>query len=126
MAAAMHVATIPAPIVAPLVGLVAARKSRYVRAHALQALYETVILNIALAVVMTCSFIYTLTRLWTFYQNDWQGFSLTEFLLRFLVGWILLSILAGINAIVSIRQALKANAGHWPRQARIVRALTRS
>jgi hypothetical protein len=119
----MHLATIPAPIVAPLIGLAIARKSRYVTAHALQALYETFALNVALGAVMFCSFVDTLTRLWTLYHNDWQGFSLTEFLLRFLIGWLLLTILGGLNAIVSIVQALNANTGRWPRHGRVVRAI---
>ena len=120
----MHLATIPAPVWGPLVGLAVVPRSRYVRAHALQALYETVVLNVLLAVTMTCSLIYTLTRLWHHYQTGWVEFSWTEFLLRFAIGWLLLGLLAVINGIQAIRAAGRANAGVWPKQARVVKRLT--
>src|SRR5688572_27805737 len=116
MAALMHLATIPAPIWGPLVGLAISPKSRFVRAHALQALYETLLLNLLLGIAMICSLIYSITRLWHHYQTDWVNFSWTEFLLRFAVGWLLLGTLWLINCIQALRAAARANAGTWPRQ----------
>ncbi len=124
MAALMHVAAIFAPIWGPLVGAAVAGRSRYVRAHALQALYETLLLNLLLGVAMVCSLIYSISRLWYHYQTDWQHFSWTEFLLRFAIGWLILGLLALINAVLSIRAAVKANAGVWPKRARVVKRLT--
>jgi hypothetical protein len=124
VAALMHLSSIPAPLWGPLIGLAVGCKSRYVRAHALQALYETLVLNLILGIAMLCSLIYTLTKLWQHYQSDWVNFSWTEFALRFVVGWILLGILWLINSIQAIRAALRANAGQWPKQARVVRRLT--
>ena len=123
LAALLHLGTIPAPIVAPIVGICLFRKNRYVTAHALQCLYETLVLNILLGIAIVASFTYTLTRLWHHYQTDWQNFSLTEFLLRFLVGWLLLGLLALINTIQALRAAAKANGGAWPKHGRVVKAL---
>ena len=123
MAAIMHLATIPAPIWGPLVGIAVAGKSRYVRAHALRALYETLLLNVLLGIAMICSLAYSISRLWYHYQTDWVNFSWTEFLLRFAVGWLILGLLAFVNMVQAVRAASKANAGVWPKQARVVKRL---
>ncbi len=124
LAALMHLSTIPAPIWGPLVGMAIAGKSGYVRSHALQALYETILLNILLGIAMVCSLLYSLLRLWYHYQTDWVNFSWTEFLLRFAIGWLLLGLLALINAFQAIRAASKAHAGEWPKRSRVVKRLT--
>ena len=83
-AAAMHVGSIFAPVLVPAVSYVAFRRSsRFVAAHSLQALYETFALNLLLLVVGIASLSYTAVRLYGYYQNDWQDFSIWEFLVRF-------------------------------------------
>jgi hypothetical protein len=118
-----HLATIPAPFIAPIVSLAIFRKSRYVCAHALQALYEHLFLKIFLALALVCSFTYSLTRLWHHYQTDWKEFSWTEFLIRFVVGFLILALLELINAIQAVYAASKANKGVWPKNGRIVRGI---
>jgi uncharacterized membrane protein len=125
LAALLHLSCIPAPIVAPVVGICLFRRNRFVTAHALQCLYETLVLNILLGIAILASFAYTLSRLWHHYQTGWQDFSLVEFGLRFLVGWLALGILAGINTLLAIRAALRANGGAWPRHGHVVKALHR-
>lgn len=110
----MHIGSIFAPILVPAVVYVLSRRISFVRSHAFQALYETIVLNILLFVVGTVSLCYTAFRLWNFYQNDWQGFSWFEMVVRFAVGWLLLGLLGLINTAISLRQAYQAYQGEWP------------
>lgn len=118
MAAGMHVASIFFPLLGPAVAYVAfGRSSRFVRAHSLQAIYETIVLNVVLFVVGAISVCYTAFRLWNLYQHHWQGFSWVEFVVRFAVGWVLLTVLGLINTAISVRQALLALQGNWPKRS---------
>lgn len=116
LAAAVHIGSIFSPILLPAISYAVTRsKKGFVSAHARQSLVETLVLKVFLFVAFVCSASYTAYRLWNYYQNDWQGFEWQEFLVRFIVGWIALAILEIINLIVSIRQAIRAFAGKWPR-----------
>lgn len=119
LAAAMHVGSIFAPFVVPaLVWAVKGRQSKFVGAHARSALVDAIVFNVLLAAMMVASFVYSLIRLWNLYQNDWQGFDWQQFVIRFLVGWIILGLLALVNTAISLRQAYRAYHGRWPQQAR--------
>jgi hypothetical protein len=115
-AARMHVGSVFAPILAPAVGYaVSPHRSPFVAAHSLRAVKEWLVLNVCLLVAAIASISYTAYRLWDLYQKDWQGFSITEFLLRFLIGYVLLAILGFVTMLVSFRQAWRAYRGDWPR-----------
>ncbi len=117
-AAAVHIGAIFAPLIVPIVAYVVTRgKREFVAAHARQSLVETIVLNVLLGVALVCSTAYTIYRLLNYYQNDWQDFDLWEFVIRFVVGWILLGILWLINLFVSIAQAVGALNGKWPKSA---------
>jgi hypothetical protein len=118
LAAAVHVGSIFAPIWVPAIAWVIFRKSVYVASHARKAIFGFLALKVGLLIVGTASLIYTLSRLWTLYQNDWQGFSLLEFGGRFLVGWILLSLVGVVTTVISIAEAHGALKGRWPRSHR--------
>lgn len=123
MAAVMHLASIPAPFVSPMVGLILFKNSRYVCAHSFQALYEAAALKALLVIATICSLAYTLTQLWHHYQTDWQDWNWTTFLLRIAIGWILVTILGFITTIQAVVAAGKAHSGSWPRQGRVQNAL---
>jgi len=114
-AAAMHICTIFFPLVAPVVGYAVSGKSRFLRSHSYQAIFETIILNVTLFVLGAASVVYTAITLWHYYQVHWEGFSIWPMLIRFAVGWILLAILEVVNTIYSILQATRALRGEWPR-----------
>jgi hypothetical protein len=116
-------ATIPAPFIAPIASVVLFRKSRFVCAHALQALYENLVWKILLVVAATTSLVYSLTQLWHHYQTDWREFSLTAVLVRFAVGFMVLAVLALVNAVQCLIAASRAHRGVWPRNGRIVQAI---
>jgi hypothetical protein len=122
-AAATHLATIPAPFLAPVAAILVQRKSRFVVSHALQALYEFLVWKAILAVAMLGSFVYTLTRLWHHYQTDWREFSLTEFALRFLAGLVILAVIGFVNTVQSLIAAKRAYTGTWPKQSQRLSAL---
>jgi hypothetical protein len=116
VSAAMHVTSIFFPILAPAIVYALAGNSKFVKSHSYQAIFETVVLKVSVFVVGAISLIYTLTRLWHFYQVHWEGFSLWTMLARFAIGWILLAILEFVNTVISILQAYHALQGVWPRR----------
>lgn len=115
-AAGVHVASIFWPLIGPIVGLALFRTRPFVLAHAKQALLETLILNVAVFLAGLASLTYTVFRVVHFVQTNWQDFHWQEFLLRFLIGWILFGLLEIVTIVVSVRQALGALRGDWPRQ----------
>jgi hypothetical protein len=123
-AGAMHLASILWPIVAPAVAFLGWRRSSlFVASHALQALFETIVLNVLLFIATVASLTYTLVTLWGHYQDGWQDFSVWPFLTRFAVGFVALGLLWVWNLVHSLRQALQAWRGVWPRQNRRLRKL---
>jgi hypothetical protein len=124
-AAAIHIISIPAPLWGPLLaGLIMKSRSRYAEVHAWKALREHIILSACLLVWGTGSLIFTLTRLYGHWQNDWATFNPWEFLIRFAIGWIILTILTGIVTVLSVIQAWGAWQGSWPKNE-IKKALRR-
>jgi uncharacterized Tic20 family protein len=118
LGAAVHVSSVFWPLLGPLVGWALFRKSKpFVTAHAKQALFETVFLNVALLLALVASTTYTVFRIVHFVQTNWVDFNLAEFIVRFLVGWIALAVLQFANTVFSVFQAWKAWKGTWPRSA---------
>ena len=123
MAAVMHLCSIPAPFISPLIGLALYRKSRYVCAHSFQALYEAIFLKVAFAVAAIVSLTYTIVTLWNHYQTDWVDWSWTNFLLRIAVGWAIVFLIGIATTIQGVIAAIRANSGKWPRNGRVQQAL---
>jgi len=118
LGAGVHVSSIFWPLLGPLVGWLVFRKQKpYVAAHARQALFETIVLNVGLFLALIASTAYTLVRINHFVQTNWVDFTWQEFLVRFLIGWILLALLQLANTVFSIIQAIGALNGRWPRSA---------
>ena len=125
MAAVMHIAGIFAPWLAPL-GFYAAKrkKSRYIADHSLDSVFGTLTFSILLGLVCLASFSYTVYRIYGYWQDDWAPFkenlwpTIGEFVIRFIIGWIALTIFQIFNTIMSIKQAAEALAGRWPKYGR--------
>lgn len=115
-AGGMHVASIFFPILAPAIVFALSGNSKFIKSHSYQAIFETVALKVLVFLAGAISLTYTAVRLWTFYQNNWEGFSLWPMLARFAIGWIILALLEVANTIVSIRQAYHAVLGNWPKR----------
>src|SRR5690349_6235524 len=98
-AATMHVSSLFLPFVAPALFLALHhRRSEFVRSHSLTALKEAVVTKLLLVVAFVVSASYTIYRLLSMYQADWKGFSLSEFLLRFAIGYIALAVFGLLTA----------------------------
>ena len=116
-AAAVHVSSIFWPLIGPIVGWAVFNKSRpFVAAHAKQALMEAIVLNVTLFLMGLVSLTYTIVRIVHFIQTNWRDFSWQEFLLRFIIGFIVLGLLELINIAISINQARTAWKGQWPKR----------
>ena len=118
-AAAVHIGSIFAPLLVPAIAFLVARGRRpFVAAHARQALVETVVLNVLIAIAIVVSLCFTVSRLWGYYQNGWQDIDWWGFAARLLFWWVADAVLWLINLVVSIRQAVGALNGVWPRAER--------
>lgn len=113
-AASVHGASIFFPFVAPIVGLVLAGRSEFVRSHSMQALKEAILAKVLVLMAVLASACFTLYRLFTLYLNDWKGVSVGEFLFRAVIGWTVLWLFALITNVFSVRQAVRAYRGEWP------------
>jgi uncharacterized membrane protein len=122
-AAAVHIGAIFVPIWVPLIAWVVTRKDRpFVAAHARQSLVETLVLNVLIGIAMLGSLAYTVYNVWSMYQEgfdkvDWYAVA-WQSLLRLGIWWLAMGVLWLINFFVSLRQALQAYRGEWPRSAR--------
>lgn len=121
----MHLASIPAPFVAPLIGIVVGRHSRYLAAHSWQSLYESVALKALLLVSAVGSSIYTLTQIWHHCQNGWQDWNWPAFLIRMACAWLLVVVLGVASTVQAVVAAHRAHAGRWPRRGILQRAVAR-
>lgn len=118
-AAAVHISSIFWPLIGPIVGWVIFNRSRpFVSSHAKQALLEAIVLNVSLFLMGLASLTYTIFRVVHFVQTNWKDFSWQEFLIRFIVGFVVLGLLELINIVVSINQARRAFLGDWPKRFR--------
>jgi uncharacterized Tic20 family protein len=112
VAAAMHVGSIFAPVVVPaVVWAWQGRESAFVAAHAKKALKEALVWKLLFLIGAVVSLAYTISRLIGYYQANWEGFSFTEFLVRMVVVWLLVSVLGIVNTLLSVRQAMAAFQG---------------
>ncbi len=122
-AAAVHIGAIFVPIWVPLIAYFVTRKRReFVAAHARQSLVETLVLNVLIGIAMLGSLCYTVWRVYTLYQGgveniDWSDV-IWQSLLRLGVWWLAMGVLWLINTIVSVRQAMQALRGEWPKSVR--------
>lgn len=121
-AAAVHIGAIFAPIWVPLIAwIVTGKNKKFVAAHARQSLTETLVLNILIGIAMIASLSYTAWRIYSLYQQgfenvDW-GPVIWQSVLRIGIWWLAMGILWVINLVVSIRQAMQALRGEWPKSA---------
>ena len=118
LAAAVHISSIFWPLLGPIVGWAFFRRNSFVAAHSKQALKETIVLNILVFTAGAISLSYTIFRIYHYVQTNWRDFSWQEFVLRFLIGWIVLGLLEVVNTVVSVRQALLAIQGRWPKSVK--------
>ena len=116
LAVAVHISSIFWPLIGPLAGLVLTKKGSFAHSHSKQALLETIVINVALFCICLISITYTLWRISHFIQTHWVDFHWQEFVIRFIVGWILLVVLEIVNIAISLRQALHAWQGKWPKR----------
>lgn len=115
LSATVHIVSIFTPLWGPLIGWVWQRKkSPFVASHCWQALMETIVLNACLLGAALISLSFSAYRLWGYWQNNWEGFNIWEFLIRFAIGWIIVAILGVVTTVFSVLQAWRAYKGQWP------------
>jgi hypothetical protein len=112
-AAAMHLGSMFAPFVVPAAvwAFARSRQMPYVAQHARRALVESIVWKLLFVVGATLSLVYTVSRLWGSYQQDWVGFDWREFAVRAVIGWAIVIALGVWNLLTSLRQAHKAYQG---------------
>lgn len=117
VAAAGHIASIFFPYLAPLVVFFVYRnQSRFVKAHALQAFFESLILSVVIFVLGAISLIFTLVKVWELVQTRGESFSwdlVWTALIKAAFTWIALGLVSLWYTIASVLQAVQALNGKW-------------
>lgn len=115
LAAANHVVSIFLPIVGPAVFFAIGKaRSRFVAHHALAALVETLLLNLALLILAGISLSLTLARVAELIQTRGESFSwalVAEAAVKLLAMWLLVTVVGFVVTIKSIFQAIRAHRG---------------
>lgn len=116
-AAATHVLSIFFPIAAPAIVYFAMRKrSRFVAVHALQALFEAIVLSIVLFLAMAISIVFTLVKVWELIQTRGESFSwdlVWAAVAKAVATWIILGLISLYYTVVSVLQAIRATRGEY-------------
>ncbi|HRI42746.1 MAG TPA: DUF4870 domain-containing protein [Fimbriimonadaceae bacterium] len=116
-AAATHVFSIFFPIAAPAIAYcVMRRRSRFVAVHALQALFEAIVVSVVLFLAMGVSIVFTLVKVWELIQTRGQSFRwdlVWAAVAKALATWIILGLISLYYTIVSILQAIRAARGEY-------------
>jgi uncharacterized membrane protein len=131
MACIAHAVSLPLPVIAPAVlYFIHRRTSRFVSAHALTAAFESVLLNVAIALVVGASFAITISQV---YRMVMEGQDPTFEMvlgtaLRAVGLWVGLGVVGLIYLVRTVVQAFRAYQGDEPRgfvAARLARRIAR-
>ncbi len=124
-AALTHALSIFFPLWVPAIIYAVHRdSSRFVRAHALQAIYEGIVWKAILLFAMLASLGFTIYRAVYHIQTRGENFSWEEVAIRVVISVVVIATLFLINTAQSMIQVYQARAGKWPKQRRWLRGLS--
>ena len=124
-AALTHAASIFFPLWVPaIIYAVHRRSSRFVSAHALQAIYEGIVWKAILLLAMIISIGFTIYRVIFHVQTQGEHFRWEEVAIRAVISFLVIATLFLINTVQSIIQTFQAKSGKWPKQRRWLRSLS--
>jgi len=124
-ASGTHVASIFFPLWVPFfIFLIHRQRSRFISAHALQAVYEGLWWKAILLAAMIASLAWTIARGVYHIQTGFENLSWQEVLIKGLISVGVLVTLFLVNTIQSVVQTFQARAGKWPKQRRWLRKLS--
>lgn len=102
------------PVLGPLAVFILQSKSRFARYHALHAFVGTLVLNLFLFIFGAISITISLIGLYNQYQQNFENFEWWPIILKSVITWVILGLIALANLIMNVSQALRANSGQWP------------
>lgn len=116
-ATATHVLSIFFPFAAPAIAYFVYRgRSPFVAVHALQALFEAILLSVVLFLALAVSFVFTLIKVWELIETRGGSFSwdlVWTALIKAAVTWIILAAISLYYTLSSLVQAIRAGRGEW-------------
>lgn len=120
LAAAMHAASIFAPLWFPFLVWVVAKstKTDFLRAHARQAAFEGIVWKAILLILMVVSLTVTIVRLFHHISTNFSEFQWDEVAFRVILSLVVFVTLWLINFVQSLFQATAAYKGTWPKRER--------
>lgn len=117
LGAAVHVASIPAPYMGPLVALALSGGSPFVRYQAVRALVGQVLAGALVFVVVAASLTFSVAQLvrtgFDLSQIDW-----VQLIVKSVAVWLALALFGLWNTVTAIREALTAWSGRLPARMR--------
>jgi uncharacterized membrane protein len=122
LAAILNFASIVAPYMAPILGLILGRHSSFVRFHAIRNLMEQVVASVLVAALIVVSLgttLYSLSTSGAFANGfDLSKIDIWQLILKSLVVWLALGAWSLWNTINSILDGLQAMRGELPSRPR--------
>jgi len=123
LACAMHVASIPFPWMAPIIGILVSGSLPFVKHHSWRALKGQLITVAIIGTVTVASLSYSIYNLYQDYQNGFKDFNIWPILIKSVVMWVGLFLFGLWNTVSSIIDALRALRGDWCRRKKPLPAL---
>lgn len=113
LACAMHIASIPFPWMAPIVGILVSRNLPFVKHHSWRALKGQLITAAIIGTVTIASLSYSIYNLYQDYQNGFKDFDIWSILIKSVVMWVGFFLFGLWNTVASVIDALRALRGEW-------------
>lgn len=114
----MHIASIPFPWMAPLVGLLIGKGQPFLRHHSWKALKGQIITGLIVLTVTAASLSHSLYSLYQQYQEGFRDFNLWSVVVKSIAVWVGLFLFGLWNTVASVLDAKKALIGDWGRVKR--------
>lgn len=113
LACVMHVASIPFPWMAPIIGLIVSGNLPFVKHHSWRALKGQIITVAIIGTVTIASLSYSIYNLYQDYLNGFKDFNIWPILVKSAIMWIGLFLFGLWNTVSSVIDALRALRGDW-------------
>lgn len=118
LACVMHVASIPFPWMAPIVGILVSGQMPFVKHHSWKALKGQIVQVCIVGIIMAASLSHSIYNLYHQYQEGFKDFNLWAILIKSAAVWAGLALFGLWNTIASIIDAVRAINGQWGRRSK--------
>lgn len=119
LACVMHLASIPFPWLAPIIGILVSGEMPFVKHHSWRALRGQIISVLIIGTVTAISLGFSIYNLYQQYQEGFKDFDIWAVVIKSVVVWAGLFLFGLWNTVASIIEAMRALKGDWIKKREI-------